>query len=110
MKSLWILRGYCALLLVGGFLGWKLGGSMASLISSGSSCVVLLAISIFVAKRKKLALILTIAVLAFLDTFFTYRWLSVGSMPAGIMAVASLIALLGFAVLAKKDFALQSKP
>ena len=81
---------------------------MASLISSGSSCAALLTISIFVAKRKKVALILTIAVLAFLDMFFTYRWLSVGSTPAGVMALASLVALLGFATLAKKDFALKS--
>lgn len=83
-----ILILYSGLLLVGGFIGYILAGSVASLLMSGIFAFLLL-LSIYFQKTSA-----TYLLLSFLSLFFIYRTVHTGKfMPSGILALLTLAVL-----------------
>lgn len=95
MKSLRILLiSYTVLLVVGGVMGFFVGGSTASLISSlFFSALLLLAVALF-PLRPKLASFFSLFSLTLLSVFFVYRFTATQKwMPGGILGFLTLLTL-----------------
>lgn len=91
----WATISYAILLLIGGLIGYYKVGSAVSAIAGIASSTVLLACGLGVIYGKRYAIIISVAATLILDGFFSYRFMSSFSfMPAGMMALLSLITLL----------------
>lgn len=95
MQNYLILAIYGALVLVGGLMGFKKAGSMASLIMGGVSGLLLLATSYGLYQGHSWAQTAAFALPLLLTLFFLYRFsLSYAFMPAGLMVVLGIATLL----------------
>lgn len=85
---------YGILVLGGGILGYRTAGSRPSLIAGTLSGAAMLVAALLLMRGVHAALWLALAVAALLLLFFAMRWLKGRKfMPAGLMALASLVAL-----------------
>ena len=85
---------YGLLVAGGGLMGYRQAQSLASLVSGLIFGVAILASGWWIAKGAMTALCVALALAAFLALFFGYRFVSAGKfMPAGMMTIASLLAL-----------------
>lgn len=89
-----ILGIYGILMLVGGFIGYKKAGSMASLIAGGISGVLIL-IAVYIASNNPvLGYRMTTVISGLLVCSFTMRLVKTGTfMPSGMLLILSVIAL-----------------
>lgn len=95
MKSAgWATILFAIIVFIGGMIGYATAGSVASIISGITFSILLLIGGIGTLLGKKYLAILSVLVALLLDGFFTYRFfLSFSFMPAGMMALLSLVTL-----------------
>ena len=90
----WTTIIYAVIVFVGGLVGHTLAGSKASLTAGIVFSILLIISGLGLLAHKKFGAILALALTLALDGFFTYRFmLSFSFMPAGMMALLSLIVL-----------------
>jgi uncharacterized membrane protein (UPF0136 family) len=90
----WTTIIYAVIVFVGGLIGHSLAGSNASLIAGIVFSILLVISGLGLLAHKKFGAIFALALTLILDGFFTYRFmLSFSFMPAGMMALLSLIVL-----------------
>lgn len=93
---------YAALLLIGGFVGFRVSGSRVSLISGVASAAVLVVAWLLARSTPARGLWLAAAVALALTVVFIMRFFKTGSfMPAGMMVVLSVAALVLFVLAAR---------
>ncbi len=91
----WTSVVYAIIVFIGGMIGYATAGSSASAISGAVCGVLMLAAGIGTILGKRTAAMLALAITFILDGFFSYRFmLSFSFMPAGMMAVLTLAALI----------------
>jgi uncharacterized membrane protein (UPF0136 family) len=85
---------YGALVLLGGWMGYRKAGSLPSLISGAASGTLLLLSAVLSATGRAAGVPLAMGVALVLLAFFAYRFARGRKfMPAGLMVAASLAAL-----------------
>jgi uncharacterized membrane protein (UPF0136 family) len=91
----WTTIIYAIIVFVGGIVGHSLAGSRASLISGIVFSILLVISGLGLLFHRKFSAIFALALTLILDGFFTYRFmLSFSFMPAGMMALLTLIVLI----------------
>ncbi|MBS3905249.1 MAG: TMEM14 family protein [Simkania sp.] len=94
-KAGWVTILLAVMVCLGGVIGYVKAGSPASIISGLIFGVLLLTGGIGTLLCKKSFAILALMTVLILDGFFTYRFfLSFSFMPAGLMALLSLVTLI----------------
>ncbi len=90
---------YAMIVIVGGIVGYTKARSRVSLISGLGSGVALAIAALMTLQNPISGLTLATAIAVFLFIVFCIRWINTRAlMPAGMMAVLSLIASISFAV------------
>lgn len=98
-----VLLIYAALMLAGGFIGYRLAGSTASITAGSASALVLFAAFLLSRYRPPLGFVSGAAVALVLSIVFARRLLKTGKfMPAGMMLVSSIVTLVILAVTASR--------
>jgi uncharacterized membrane protein (UPF0136 family) len=93
---------YSLLLIIGGIIGHRVANSLASIITSVGSALLLLLSLYLESKYPEIAKILLYSILSLLTLFFAYRWIHTGKlMPGGMLFIISAI-VLAIAFLFKK--------
>lgn len=106
-KQAYLIWGYAALLVLGGFIGFIKAGSLPSLIASLIFATTLGATGFGVWKEKVMYFKASLMVLGSLIGFFAYRFLSsTHFFPSGFMALVTLIIFT--LLIAKKSQAVSS--
>src|ERR1700761_2276780 len=86
---------YALLVLIGGIIGYATKGSFGSLIAGGIFAFLIGVAAWQMRKGSPTAYWAGVALVTFLGAFFSYRLYLTGSfMPAGLMIICSLVALL----------------
>lgn len=99
---------YGLLIIFGGVLGYVQGGSKASLISGGSSGLLLLMCAHFISKGKIAAQYCALALTFLLDGIFTYRFAkTLHFIPTGFLSLVSLAVLIVIALKIRRTLKLQ---
>ncbi len=98
-----VLLIYAALMLVGGFIGYRVAGSIASITSGSASAVLLFAAFITSRYRPAVGFGSGAGIALLLAAVFIVRLKKTGAfMPAGMLLAASIVAMLVLIVAAAR--------
>lgn len=98
----WITLLYGIIILLGGIMGHVKAASKASLIMGLICGALLIGASILIFRKIPMGFLIALILTFALDAFFTYRFfITMKFMPAGLMSIISLAALISLALTRK---------
>ena len=95
--------GYSLILLIGGVVGYLVAGSLASLLMSSISTILLIGSLFLIRFFPAMGYRVVYTLLTLLGLFFAYRWYTIKFMPSGLLTLLTVVVLAMAVYWNKKD-------